>query len=228
VRKRGARIATAEVGLGTGLTDEAVSRAANSPTARVQRAASTSQFRYANDPDYREQKRQYAREYMQDPERKERRRRYLREYNAKVKANPELVKKERERSRQNSRKAREAVNADPERREIYLQKRRDERAGGMLEREVEKYLCDRTEARGGFCPKFIDPGRRGAPDRLVMVPQFPTVYAELKRPKGGWLEPHQKRYHERIRKAGQVVLVMYTKSDVDDYFTSLDRMLTLA
>jgi hypothetical protein len=39
VKKRGARIAIAEVGPGTGRTDEAVSQAANSPTARVQRAA---------------------------------------------------------------------------------------------------------------------------------------------------------------------------------------------
>jgi hypothetical protein len=41
----------------------------------------------------------------------------------------------------------------------------------MLERDIEAYLVSRVEALGGEVRKVQWVGRRGAPDRLVMMPE---------------------------------------------------------
>jgi hypothetical protein len=91
----------------------------------------------------------------------------------------------------------------------------------MLESEVEDYLVDCVEDRGGMCIKFKDPGRRGAPDRVACMPGHPTYFIELKRPKKGILADHQVRYHNDLRAAGQRVWVLWTKEAVDGFFASI-------
>jgi hypothetical protein len=86
---------------------------------------------------------------------------------------------------------------------------------------IEKYLVGQIEALGGFCPKFIDGGRRGAPDRLVIVPGNPVHFVELKRPALARLEPWQKRYHEQLRACGQKVWVLNSIEAVDDFLLTL-------
>jgi hypothetical protein len=86
---------------------------------------------------------------------------------------------------------------------------------------VEKYLVDKIEALGGFCPKFIDAGRRGAPDRLVILLGHPTFFVELKRPVVGRVAPWQKRYHERLKACGQKVWVLSCIEEVDDFLITL-------
>lgn len=90
-----------------------------------------------------------------------------------------------------------------------------------IEATVETYLVGQVEARSGMCPKFNDPGRRGAPDRLVCLPGHPTYYVELKRPKLGVLDGHQERYHADLRAAGQRVWVCWSTEDVDAFFTAI-------
>jgi hypothetical protein len=89
------------------------------------------------------------------------------------------------------------------------------------EAKVEKYLVDCVELLGGMCPKFNDPGRRGAPDRIVCLPGHPAYFVELKRPKIGKLDAHQVRYHEALRKAGQRVWVIWSKEEVDGFFAQI-------
>lgn len=86
---------------------------------------------------------------------------------------------------------------------------------------IEKYLIGKVESLGGFCPKFIDASRRGAPDRLVILPGHPTYYVELKRLQLGRLAPWQKRYHEQLRKCGQKVWVLSSTEQVDDFLLTL-------
>ena len=93
--------------------------------------------------------------------------------------------------------------------------------GTPKEIAVENYLCAAIDERGGFCPKFIDKGRRGAPDRLVILPGHPTYFVELKRPKLGRLAPWQERYHEQLRACGQKVWVLSSTEEVDDFLLSL-------
>lgn len=88
----------------------------------------------------------------------------------------------------------------------------------MRERDIEKHLVARVKALGGEVRKVQWVGRRGAPDRLVMLPdgrvfavdEFGhgrTVWVELKAT-GVKAEAYQLREHERMRKMGQRVVVI--------------------
>lgn len=90
-----------------------------------------------------------------------------------------------------------------------------------LEITVENHLRERVLALGGLCMKFIDPGQKGAPDRLVVLSGLPTFYVELKRPRLGKLAEHQKRYHKRLRDRGQRVWVLWSKEDVDEFLAGI-------
>lgn len=130
-------------------------------------------------------------------------------------ADPAWLEKDRLARRERSRKARERRDTDPARRAQHLQSRRDARAGAIREVEIERYLVQQVERRGGFCPKWKDPGRRGAPDRIVFLPGGVVAFVELKRGKLGEVEPWQDRYHAELRSRGQVVLVLRSHEEVD-------------
>lgn len=85
----------------------------------------------------------------------------------------------------------------------------------ILERDIETYLVRRVKALGGEVRKVKWIGRRGAPDRLVMLPRYGAIWIELKAP-GKTPEPHQLREHERMRAMGQRIAVIDTLDAVDD------------
>lgn len=104
----------------------------------------------------------------------------------------------------------------------------------MRESEVEAHLKHCAERLGGEVRKVKWIGRRGAPDRLVMLPGQPlfstragyttdrygpprTFYVELKRP-GAKATPQQLREHERMRKYGLQVFVASTFEEVERLF----------
>jgi hypothetical protein len=174
--------------------------------------------RYANDPDYRAAAQQKANDdyAAATPEILARKRANGRRHDAKVRADP--VRSARLRA---ARRAKwDAIVADPAKHEAELKRRRDARAGAPKEIAVEQYLCDAVTARRGFCPKFVDPGRRGAPDRVVMLPGYPSYFVELKRPKFGGLAPWQLTYHREIQRAGQEIHVLWSKTDVDGFMAA--------
>jgi hypothetical protein len=86
----------------------------------------------------------------------------------------------------------------------------------MREAKVEAHLVARVKALGGEVRKVSWIGRRGAPDRLVLLPGR-HVLVELKRP-GGRPEPHQDREHHRLRRAGFEVLVLDTIEQINEVF----------
>ncbi len=90
------------------------------------------------------------------------------------------------------------------------------------ERDIESYLVERVKALGGEVRKVQWVGRKGAPDRLVMLPcryaEFGTgscLWVELKAP-GEKVKPHQQREHERMRAMGQRVVVIDSFEGVDE------------
>ncbi len=101
----------------------------------------------------------------------------------------------------------------------------------MRERDIEKHLVQRVKALGGEVRKVQWIGRRGAPDRLVMLPLFGpatrldqparvvrsgrTIWVELKAP-GVKPETYQLREHERMRKMGQRVVVIDSIEAVEE------------
>jgi hypothetical protein len=95
----------------------------------------------------------------------------------------------------------------------------------IRESDIESYLVKRARAMGGEVRKVEWPGRKGAPDRVVMRPcERPTVWVEMKRPGGKATFPknaHEKaqaREHDRMRRAGQCV-------EVIDSFEGVDALL---
>lgn len=86
----------------------------------------------------------------------------------------------------------------------------------MRERDIEKHLVRRVKELGGEVRKLQWIGRRGAPDRLVMLPHgrragfnasIKTFFVELKAP-GKKPRPEQSREHTRMRRMGQIVEVV--------------------
>lgn len=99
----------------------------------------------------------------------------------------------------------------------------------IRERDIEKHLVERVKGLGGEVRKVKWIGRRGAPDRLVMLPcggvrglsqetNFASaIWVELKAP-GEKPKPHQAREHARMRRMGQRV-------EVIDSIEAIEEML---
>ncbi len=95
----------------------------------------------------------------------------------------------------------------------------------MRERDIERHLVRRVKELGGEVRKVKWIGRRGAPDRIVMLPEcynnsFTTLdgmtcWVELKAP-GVPAEDHQLREHKRMRKMGQHVVVIDSIEGVEE------------
>lgn len=95
----------------------------------------------------------------------------------------------------------------------------------MRESKIEAHLVKRVRALGGEIRKVKWIGRRGAPDRLVMIPR-PVAGAPAGTTWGDfWIElkatnvpaePHQLREHERMRAAGMSVFVLDSIEAIDE------------
>jgi hypothetical protein len=93
----------------------------------------------------------------------------------------------------------------------------------LRESVIEKHLVKRVKELGGEVRKVQWIGRRGAPDRLVMLPEYrtgfaqdaETVWVELKAT-GVKPETHQLREHERMRAMGQRVVVIDSIEGVEE------------
>lgn len=77
----------------------------------------------------------------------------------------------------------------------------------MLEKDIEHALCQRVKSLGGLCEKFVSPGRRSVPDRIITLPGGSVIFAEVKAP-GKKPTPLQERDHAARRKLGCRVLVI--------------------
>lgn len=91
----------------------------------------------------------------------------------------------------------------------------------MREKVVEKYLREEIEKLGGTCEKFVSPGKRGVPDRIITMPGGVIEFVELKAPKKPTLRAAQARDHARRRAMGCTVTVIRTKTQVDEYVAEL-------
>lgn len=94
----------------------------------------------------------------------------------------------------------------------------------MRERDIEAYLVKRVKAMGGEVRKVRWLDRRGAPDRVVMLPERNPLlgtafnnlwWVELKAT-GKKAEPHQLREHARMKRVGQRVVVIDSLAGVEE------------
>lgn len=77
----------------------------------------------------------------------------------------------------------------------------------IRESQIESAFVKRVHRLGGVAMKFVSPGHRGVPDRLVLWPGGRTEFVELKAP-GKKATLQQMREHERLRRLGFKVTVL--------------------
>lgn len=81
----------------------------------------------------------------------------------------------------------------------------------IRESSIENNLVKKVKAAGGTAYKFTSPGRRGVPDRLVLLPGGRAIFVECKAP-GEHPRPDQVREHNRLRALGFDVVVLDSKN----------------
>ena len=91
------------------------------------------------------------------------------------------------------------------------------RQSDILEKEIEAKLRDRTIAAGGQCLKWVCPGWKGVPDRIVLMPGGRTIFVETKRPVGGKLSKMQKWWAKRLTALGFHHWTVYDLEDLSAF-----------
>lgn len=86
----------------------------------------------------------------------------------------------------------------------------------VRESALERKLREGVERAGGKAPKWVSPGNRGVPDRIVILPGGRTVYVEMKAP-GKPLEPLQEKWAKTLRKMGHVVYKIDSVEDIERF-----------
>lgn len=88
-----------------------------------------------------------------------------------------------------------------------------------LEKDIEAYFVRQCKKRGWKAEKFVSPGRRSVPDRLVSKPGGAVFYCELKAP-GKKPTAKQAADHEERRALGFTVYVADTYESVDSVMSA--------
>jgi hypothetical protein len=77
----------------------------------------------------------------------------------------------------------------------------------MLEKEIERKVCEYARERGILAYKFTSPARSAVPDRLFILPSGRMFFVEFKR-EGQVPTPPQAREHMRLRSSNVAVYVV--------------------
>lgn len=86
----------------------------------------------------------------------------------------------------------------------------------MRETRLERRFKKEIERRGGRALKFISPGMRGVPDRLVLLPGGQAVFVEMKAP-GEKPTPLQEKRADDLRKLGFQVYCIDSITTIDEF-----------
>ena len=89
----------------------------------------------------------------------------------------------------------------------------------QIENDIEKYLVRQVKKIGGLCYKWVSPGTRGVPDRIVIF-RGSTFFIELKRP-GESLRKNQMKIKSYINQQNVGVYAIDTKVEVDHFIQEL-------
>ena len=92
----------------------------------------------------------------------------------------------------------------------------------MREAEIEKILVTGVKKLGGRAYKWVSPGNDGVPDRIVVLPEQPAVFVELKT-ETGRLTYLQRVQIDRLKKMGQDVRVLYGEKMVRTFLEEYER-----
>lgn len=77
----------------------------------------------------------------------------------------------------------------------------------LLEKQIERSVCEYAKSIGFLVYKFTSPERAAVPDRMFITPKGKVFFTEFKR-EGAKVTPAQDREHERLRGQGVTVFVV--------------------
>lgn len=86
----------------------------------------------------------------------------------------------------------------------------------MRESMLERRLVREVERIGGLALKWVSPGNRGVPDRIVLLPDGQTVFVEMKAP-GKPLAPLQEHWKRKALKLGHRHYKLDSVEDIDRF-----------
>lgn len=92
----------------------------------------------------------------------------------------------------------------------------------VLERDLEKMFRNKVHMAGGVALKWVSPGWRGAPDRIVIFPGGRLAFAELKAP-GRRPSPLQRERIRFLRSMGFDVWVIDRKEDIQKFVEEMTK-----
>ncbi|MED0670625.1 VRR-NUC domain-containing protein [Aneurinibacillus aneurinilyticus] len=92
----------------------------------------------------------------------------------------------------------------------------------MRESTLERRLVREVAQIGGKALKWVSPGNRGVPDRLVILPDGRTAFVEMKAP-GKPLMPLQERWAKILRNMGHRVYKIDSIDDIDSFIAEVSR-----
>lgn len=90
---------------------------------------------------------------------------------------------------------------------------------GKPEGTIENYLIKKATENNCLCYKFVSPGKRGVPDRIV-IGKGKTIFVELKSETGSLRKQQEYRIQQMIEH-GADVRVLNTKEKIDKFFEEL-------
>lgn len=90
----------------------------------------------------------------------------------------------------------------------------------MLERDLEEHFRHAVAASGGVALKWVAPGWRGAPDRLVLYPGGRLAFVELKSP-GRRPSPLQEERIKFLQSLGFDVWVIDSAEKIDAFVEAM-------
>lgn len=90
------------------------------------------------------------------------------------------------------------------------------------EKSLEIRFRDYVRSVGGHAIKFVSPGLKGLPDRIVLLPGGRIGFAELKHPSGsGRVSDSQKRAVGTLGRLGFAVIVSCDFAELKDWVDGL-------
>lgn len=92
-----------------------------------------------------------------------------------------------------------------------------------LEKDIEQKLRKKVEALGGKCLKWVCPGWRGVPDRIILLPGGRIHFVETKRPKGGRLDPLQIKWHKWLTALGFDCRTVWTFEELEQFLQYINE-----
>lgn len=90
----------------------------------------------------------------------------------------------------------------------------------MKESIIESYLKKEITKLNGLCLKWVAPGTRGVPDRIIIMPKGRTYFVEMKQANGR-IDKLQKYVHKQFAARDHYVYVLWSKSDVNNFISEV-------